>query len=126
MNVPPGLSAEEEEENDRYDEQDDDEDEQLLNSLEGGEGDAPIQISSGFFICTKFRTEGELGVTGAVTQVSAALRTVLERESSKVPVSGSISSLVLSSPCVHDTETMKFEYNPSLMFSFFCSSPELR
>jgi hypothetical protein len=34
----------------------------------------------------------ELGVTGAVTQVSAALRAVLERESSKVVVSGSISS----------------------------------
>jgi hypothetical protein len=43
-------------------------------------------------------TEGEfvteLGVTGAVTQVFAALRAVLERESSKVAVSGSISSCV--------------------------------
>jgi hypothetical protein len=56
-------------------------------------------------------------VTGAVTQVSAASRAVLEREPSKVAVSGSISSLVLSSPCVHDTETMKFEYNPAHGFS---------
>ncbi len=63
-------------------------------------------------------------MTGAVTQVSAALRAVLERESSQVEVSGSIPSLVLSSPYVHDTETMNFEYNQSSMFFFFCSSPD--